>query len=124
MQCFQSVNDHLSPEGLFLVEVFVPDLCRFVDHQTVRATNISEGVVSLEVSQVDPTAQQVTTQHVLLAKAGTRLYPVKMRYAWPSELELMAQIAGLSLLHRWGGWSREAFTKGSPNNISVYGRTE
>jgi SAM-dependent methyltransferase len=120
IQCFKSVKEHLSPDGVFLMEVFVPDLSRFTDHQTVRAVDITEDVVNLEVTRVDPAAQQISSQHVLLSGEGTRLYPVKIRYAWPSELDLMAQIAGLSLRHRWGSWSKEAFTKESEKHISVY----
>jgi hypothetical protein len=96
------------------------ELCRFIDHQTVRAVLLNEHGANLEVSQVDPVTQQVTSQHVMLSNEKIRLYPVKLRYAWPSELDLMAQIAGLSLRHRWGSWSKEAFTKGSKQQISVY----
>ena len=121
LSCFKSAAAHLSPGGVFLMEVFVPDLCRFVNYQTVRTVNLAEDVVHLEASQLDPVAQQVSGQHVVLSTEGTRFYPVKLRYVWPSELDLMAQIAGLSLRHRWGSWSREAFTRESKKHISVYG---
>lgn len=124
VQCFKSVREHLSPEGVFLLDVFVPNLCRFVNHQTVRAVSVSPSGVKLEVTQVDPVAQQLTTQHVLLSQNETRLYPVKLRYAWPTELNLMAQIAGLDLVQRWGSWSKEAFTKNSQMHISVYKLSE
>ena len=122
VQCFKSVSEHLSRDGVFLMEVFVPDLGRFVRHQAMRAVNLTEDMVRLAVSQVDPVAQQVTTQYVLLSAEGTSLYPVKLRYAWPSELDLMAKLAGLTLLHRWSSWSKEEFTKESKKHISVYGR--
>ena len=51
-----------------------------------------------------------------------RLYPIVSRYAWPSELDLMARIAGLRLKDRWGGWNREPFTSTSSTHVSVYGR--
>jgi hypothetical protein len=57
----------------------------------------------------------------LVSNGETHLYPVKVRYAWLSELDLMAQIAGLSLHYRWGSWYKEAFTKDSNKHISVYG---
>jgi hypothetical protein len=122
VQCFRCVSQHLAPDSVFLMEVFVPDLCRFTDHQTVRAIRVTDQAVNVEVSQVDPVAQRVTTKHVLLSEEGIRLFPVRLRYAWPSELDLMAQITGLSLRHRWGSWSRGAFTKDSQRHISVYGR--
>ena len=124
VSCFRSVSEHLAPGGMFVLEVFVPDLGRFVDGQTVRAVTLREDEVQLNVSQVDPAAQQVTGQHVLLSQQGISLYPVKVRYAWPSELDLMAQLAGLSLRHRWSSWSKEAFTAESKKNISVYGKTD
>jgi SAM-dependent methyltransferase len=121
VRCFRTVKEHLSPTGVFLVDAFVPDLCRYIDGQTVRAVQLSEQGAMLDVSRVDPVAQQVTSQHVLLSESGARLFPVKLRYAWPSELDLMAQLAGLVLRHRWGSWSREPFTKDSQKHISVYG---
>ncbi len=122
VSCFEAAAKHLLPDGVFLVEAFVPDPCRFVDGQAVRAVEVTEHVVQLDVSKFDPAAQQVTTQHVFLSQGGTRLYPVKLRYAWPSELDLMARIAGLSLRHRWGSWARDPFTRESTKHISVYHR--
>jgi len=124
LRCFQSVRDHLAPDGEFLLEVFVPDLCRFIDHQTVRLSGLSEDTVNIDVSEVDPVTQTVTAQHVYLSVDGTRLYPVKLRYAWPSELDLMARIAGLSLRNRWGSWSKAEFTKDSKQHISIYGHMQ
>jgi SAM-dependent methyltransferase len=120
LRCFQSVREHLAPDGVFLLEVFVPDLCRFVDHQTVRLSGLSEDLVNIDVSEVDPVTQTVSAQHIYFSVDGTRIYPVKLRYAWPSELDLMAQIAGLQLRHRWGSWSQAEFTKESNKHISVY----
>ena len=121
VRCFKAVREHLSTDGMFLMEVFVPDPCRFVDHQTVRTIDLAEERVRLEVSQIDPIAQQVTSQHTLISKDGIRFHPVRLRYAWQSELDLMAQIAGLSLRHRWGSWSKDEFEKHSQTHISVYG---
>ena len=42
------------------------------------------------------------------------------RFVWPAELDLMAQIAGLTLRERWGGWNRESFTAASTNQVVVY----
>ena len=47
-----------------------------------------------------------TTQHMVLGGGRTTLYPVQIRYAWPSELDLMAKLAGLRLESRWDGWDR------------------
>ena len=121
INCFQCVAEHLSPDGVFLIEAFVPNLARFDEHQTVRATHVSEKRVRLEVSQHDPIAQQSISQHVLISETETRLYPVKIRYAWPTELDLMARLAGLSLQHRWSSWTKVEFNATSKYHISVYG---
>jgi hypothetical protein len=60
--------------------------------------------------------------HVVLSREGVRVYPIVTRYAWPSELDLMARIAGLRLKERWGGWSGEPFTSASSSHVSVYAR--
>ena len=65
--------------------------------------------------------QRLDESHVHLSRDGVRLYPIVTRYAWPSELDLMARIAGLRLKERWDGWQREPFTS-TRNCVSVYGR--
>ena len=121
VSCFQSVADHLADGGRFLVEAFVPDLARFVAHQALRAIQVTEEQVQLDASRHDPVTQQITSQHVLLTEEGVRLYPVKIRYAFPSELDLMARLAGLARLHRWSSWDKQEFTAGSGMHISVSG---
>ena len=123
VHCFQNAASHLHPDGVFLLEVFVPDPARFIDHQTVRVVKMDEKRVQLDVNRHDPVKQQVMSQHIRLTESGTELYPVKLRYAWPSELDLMAQLAGLILLHRWGDWGKRPFTADSGRHISVYGHS-
>jgi len=120
LRCFRNVAQHLEPQGSFVIEAFVPDLGRFSGQQTVRAVSLSENEVRLDASQLDPVNQQVTSQHIVLTEAGIRLYPVKLRYAWPSELDLMAQLAGLQLKERWENWHKAPFSANSGKHISVY----
>jgi SAM-dependent methyltransferase len=124
IRCFKNVAQHLGPEGVFLMEVFVPDLARFTGQQTFRVVAIDENQVRLEASQHDSVNQQVTSRHVHLSEEGVQLYPVKLRYAWPSELDLMARLAGLELKHRWGDWDRSPFSADSDRHISVYGHPQ
>ena len=121
VRCFQNVARHLSADGAFLIEAFVPDLTRFEGGQAVRAIRVGNDEVRFEVSQLDPASQCVTSQQVALTEEGVRLYPVKLRYAWPAELDLMARLAGLHLRHRWDSWKRTPFTELSGKHISVYG---
>ena len=102
------------------MEVFYPDMARYSDQQSVRATEIDENRVHLEASRIDTINQQVISQHTILTEEGVRLYPVKIRYAWPAELDLMARLAGLTLQHRWGTWRKDPFNQELGRHISVY----
>jgi len=124
VRCFRNVAQRLAPQGSFLIEAFVPDPARFTARQAVRAFHVGDDAVRLEASQHDPATQQVTSQLVLLTEEGIRFYPVKIRYAWPAELDLMAQLAGLELRHRWANWRRDPFTANSTGHISVYGHAQ
>lgn len=118
--CFENVARRLRPQGVFVLEVFVPDMSRFNDHQTFRTTSLDENRIQLEASQHDLLNQQVTSQHIVIAGEEIRFYPVKLRYVWPSELNLMARLAGMQLRHRWGEWDRSDFAAESGKHISVY----
>jgi len=123
VQCFQAVADHLARDGAFVIEAFVPDPARFDRGQRTATSLLGDDWIILESSVHDGVAQQVRSVHAFISAHETRLYPVELRYAWPSELDLMAQLAGLRLAHRWGGWQREDFTESSPRHISVYRRS-
>jgi SAM-dependent methyltransferase len=120
VRCFENVARRLRPGGVFVVEAFVPDLTRFTRQQAVSATHVGQHEARLDISTLDPVAQQIVSQHVVLTEQGTRFYPVKIRYAYPSELDLMARLAGLRRLHRWGDWEQTAFTGESGKHVSVY----
>jgi SAM-dependent methyltransferase len=122
VRCFRNVAGRLTPGGLFLIEAFVPDLSLYDHGHVFRAPNIKADSLSLQVASLDPVAQAITGQQIVITERGLRLYPVKLRYAWPSELDLMARLAGLLLRERWGGWRREPFTARSEKHVSVYER--
>jgi SAM-dependent methyltransferase len=123
VRCFENVADHLTDDGCFVVETFVPAfLHRLRDNQYVDAEAIRVNEVRLDVLRHDTAKQMIEESHVSLSSTGIRLNPVVQRYAWPSELDLMARIAGLRLKQRWAGWKREQFTSTSDNCVSVYGR--
>jgi SAM-dependent methyltransferase len=122
VRCFQNVARHLTEDGVFVVEAFVPDVSRYDRHQRVSVDQVNNDRVLLEASRHDPVRQVSDTQHVVLGESGTKLYPVRIRYAYPSELDLMARLAGLRLRERFGGWRREPFTSASVAHVSVYER--
>jgi hypothetical protein len=123
VRCFENVAAHLTDDGSFIIEAFHPGyLYRLRDHQYVDAEAVEVDEVRLDVARHDPVKQLLEESHVSLSSEGVRLNPIVTRYAWPSELDLMARIAGLRLKERWGGWDREPFTSISSNCVSVYGR--
>jgi hypothetical protein len=120
VRCFHSVARHLAEGGAFLIQAFVPDLTRYPRGQNTQALRVEVDEVVLELSRHDTVEQTVVSQNLMLTERGPRFYPVQIRYAWPSELDLLAQLAGLRLQHRWGGWQREPFTASSTSHMSVY----
>ena len=123
VRCFENVAAHLTDDGSFVVEAFVPSfLYRLRDDQYVDAEAIKVSEVSFDVGRHDAATQRLDETHVVLSSAGVRLYPIVSRYSWPSELDLMARIAGLRLRNRWGGWNQEPFDTNSSWHVSVYGR--
>jgi SAM-dependent methyltransferase len=123
VRCFMNVANHLTEDGSFVIEAFVPAfLYRLRNDQYVDAEAIEVNEVRLDVLRHDAAKQMLEESHVSLSPAGIRLNPVVQRYAWPSELDLMARIAGLRLKDRWGGWGQEPFNSSSNMHVSVYGR--
>ena len=120
VRCFGNAARRLSGGGTFLMEVFVPDLTRFERGQNIQTRIVETDRVSIDLSRHDAVAQTVASSHVHISEQGVRLYPVKLRYAWPSELDLMARLAGMRLRSRWGDWRGSPFTASSASHVSVY----
>jgi len=122
VRCFENVATHLAEEGVFALDVFVPDLARFDRGQRVSALKVETERVALDVARHDPVEQLVSGQHVLMSDEGLRFFPLALRYAFPAELDLMARLAGLRLRDRWASWEREPFGSDSQRHVSVYER--
>jgi SAM-dependent methyltransferase len=118
VRCFQNVAEHLTAGGVFVIEAFVPEPEKFQGRVTV--SRIESDEVQLDVHLIDRAAQRSESQHIVLTPTGATFYPVSVRWAYPTELDLMARIAGLRLRERWSGWTCEPFTKTSPKHVSVY----
>lgn len=124
IRTFQNVAEHLTDDGSFVIEAFRPDyLYQLRDHQYVDAEAVEVDEVRLDVARHDPIKQILSESHVHLSNEGVQIYPIECRYAWPSELDLMARIAGLQLKGRWADWDRTPVTPESRNLVSVYGRS-
>jgi len=120
VRCFRNVAAHLAPGGSFLIEAFVPDLKRFDGEQTNRVTSVGLDYLEMDVSQHERADQRVFGHKVVVRDGRMHLYPIQIRYVWPSEMDLMAQLAGLRLRERWSDWKRSPFTSQSGKHISLY----
>lgn len=120
-RCFGRVATHLTPGGRFVIEAFVPDPSRFVRDQHIEVRHVGVDNAVLSVSRHHAATQRVDSLLVRLADDGVRTWPVRIRYSYPSELDRMAELAGLRLEHRSGGWTqRDSFTADSVKHVSVY----
>lgn len=117
--CFENAADHLEPGGYFVIEVSVPDLRRLPPGERVRAFNISPSRFGFD-EYTDFSRQIVYSHHYWEDSGKFRTFSSPFRYVWPSELDLMAHLANLTLVERWAGWTREPFTDESRSHISVW----
>jgi SAM-dependent methyltransferase len=116
--CFRNAAAHLEPGGAFLVEFGVPQLRRMQLGETAYLSSMNEDYVQFET--YDFVEQRiVSTEHWYLGERIAKS-DLHYRYAWPSELDLMAELAGLRLRDRWSDWSRAPFTNESEDHISVW----
>jgi len=116
--CFRNAAAHLAPGGCFVIEVEVPDLRRLPHGQTVLPFHVSPTRWAFDIYD---TATQATSSNYVSVVDGRGSYrSIPFRYVWPSELDLMAELAGMRLRERWGDWSREAFTSESRKHVSVW----
>jgi SAM-dependent methyltransferase len=116
--CFRNVAAHLEPGGCFLVEVGVPALQRLPPGETFRVFHASETRWGFD--EYDVASQGLTSHHLEIVDGRLERLSIPFRYTWPAELDLMAQIAGMSLRERWSGWKKEPFTSDSRKHVSVW----
>ena len=122
VRCFENAARHLGDDGAFVVENLVPTAHHEGKVQFVDAENVGADEVVLDVNRYDPVTQLLSENHVHISAAGIRMGPIAQRLTFPSELDLMARVAGLRLAERWGGFGRDAFTARSERHVSVYTR--
>jgi SAM-dependent methyltransferase len=116
--CFRNVGAHLEPGGCFVIEVSVPDLRRLPPGETIHPFHFSETRLGLD--EYDVANQGLTSHHFTVVEGKFERHSVPFRYTWPSELDLMAELGGMSLRERWSGWKREPFTSESRKHVSVW----
>jgi SAM-dependent methyltransferase len=121
IRCFATAKYHLRPNGRFVIEAWIPE--NLPAGESLQRRKLSPGFIGIVAADHDPSTQTLsTTQIVLGGTVGVRVFPVVHRYAWPSELDLMARLAGLTLESRWADWSGTPIGPASTNHVSVYRR--
>ncbi|MFD7877136.1 class I SAM-dependent DNA methyltransferase [Streptomyces sp. NPDC059766] len=116
--CFRNAAAHLAPGGCFVVEVMVPELRKLPAGQTVVPFHTSATRWAFDIYDV---ATQATSSNYVEVVDGRGEYrSIPFRYVWPSELDLMARLAGLRPRERWEGWTREPFTSDSDRHVSIW----
>jgi SAM-dependent methyltransferase len=117
-ECFRAVAAQLAPGGCFVIENYIPQLQRLPPGETTRVFAATPTHLGFE--QYDLAAQIAVSHHYWLIDGQLATFSSPHRYLWPSELDLMAKIAGMRLRERWSNWQRDPFTSDSPMHISVW----
>jgi SAM-dependent methyltransferase len=121
VQTFRNAARHLGSGGRFVMELFVPDLRRFPPGALAVPFQVSREHLGFDV--LDVATQRGVSRHFFVRDGDVECLDGAFRYAWPAELDLMAEIAGMALRNRWGDWDRSPFTSESTKHISVWERT-
>ena len=119
--CFANAAAHLEPGGCFVMEVMVPQLRRLPPGETVRPFTMTTSHLGFD-EVTDFVAQESWSHHYWIVDGALHTFSAPFRYVWPSELDLMARLAGLVLRERWGDWDRSPFTSESTSHVSVWQR--
>jgi SAM-dependent methyltransferase len=119
--CFANVAAHLVPGGAFVMEVVVPDLRRLPPGETVRAFTVTPSHLGFD--EYDVAQQGSISHHYWVSDGRIETFSAPFRYVWPSELDLMARLAGMRLRERWNDWGRSPFTSESRSHVSVWEKT-
>ncbi len=120
VRCFRNIAAHLQPAGRFLLHAFVPDLSLIEAGQHVSVREAGLDRVRLDMTTYDRLEQRLDATQVRMTEHGNRFVHTKLRYAWPPELDLMAQLAGLTLEARYATCDKQPFTDASAFHVSVY----
>ena len=122
VDAFRNAARHLNPRGRFVVELWLPDLRRFPPGAAALPFDVSPGHVGFDT--LDVATQTGVSHHYFVSGDIAGRFDSPFRYAWPAELDLMAEIAGMRFCERWADWNRSPFTSDSPKHISVWERPQ
>jgi SAM-dependent methyltransferase len=116
--CFRNAARHLRPGGRFVVELFVPDLRRLPVGALGQVFRVADDGVGFDTFDLVP--QRLVSHHYTVRDGKGHVFRTPQRFVWPSELDLMGELAGMRLTERWADWSRSPFTADSGSHVSVW----
>jgi hypothetical protein len=119
VDCFHNAAAHLAPGGRFVIETGVPQLRRLPPGETIVPIDVSPHHLGFD-EYVDLVDQISVSHHYFIDGDRARSGSAAFRYVWPSELDLMAELAGMELEHRWADWQGSPFTGESPSHVSIW----
>jgi SAM-dependent methyltransferase len=122
VECFRNVARHLEPRGCFVIEVIVPPWQRLTPGETILPFDVSP--THLGFDEIDLATQNSWSRHYWFREGKSNAFSARFRYVWPSELDLMARLAGMALHDRWSDWNRAPFTANSRSHVSVWQKPE
>ncbi|MFD5871667.1 class I SAM-dependent DNA methyltransferase [Streptomyces sp. NPDC060322] len=118
-RCLTSVARRLRPGGRFVLDAHLPEALATLGSGTQPVDTPGGGFV-LRTRTLHPARQQYTSDYAVLDDGRMRHVRVSFRYFTPGELDLMAEVAGLRLVRRTGGWSGRPLTDSCTHHVSVY----
>jgi SAM-dependent methyltransferase len=121
VECFRNAAAHLESGGCFVIENYIPELRRLPPGETVHPFTVTPTHLGFE--EYDVASQIAHSHHYWVVDGQLEVRATPHRYVWPSELDLMARIAGMTLRERWAGWTRAPFTSDSRSHVSVWQKT-
>ena len=123
IECFANAARHLSDEGVFVVETALPHTWMPSGKSDyVHAEQVNLDSVMFDVARYDPVTQHLIENHVRISAQGISMQPIVCRLITPGEMDLMARMAGLKLVHRFANWQKTPFDAQSTAHVSVYAR--
>jgi SAM-dependent methyltransferase len=118
-KCLQLVSDRLTPDGLFVLEAFVPSNYPLLPTRAVESRHMTKATV-LNITIREKISGVVRGQSIQVGEAGPILRPWRILIKTPDELDQVAARHGLDLVERWQDWHRSPFTSSSDHHVSVY----
>lgn len=120
VDCLARAVAHLADGGRLVVEAFVPDHTRWTEGKRLALSRWDADGIEIEAARHDRANQTIDVRYVRLATDEALARPLRLRYAWPAEIDLMAALAGAHRVARWADWHGTAFEATSGGHVSVY----